>query len=645
MDGKRYKLSFKLSDGSEQSVEFVIPPGETGPAGPTGPTGPTGPQGPQGPKGDDGSIAFEELTEEQKEMLRGPKGDAGPQGEKGEKGDTGDAGPQGEKGETGDKGEVGPEGPAGPTGPQGPQGEKGDTGVQGPKGDTGATGPTGPQGPNGDTGPEGPQGPQGEKGATGNTGPQGEKGDTGATGPQGPKGDTGATGPQGPKGDTGATGSQGPKGDKGDKGDTGDTGPEGPQGPKGDKGDTGSQGPKGDTGGTGPQGPQGDKGDKGDTGQRGTGLLPVTTAPSSYTTAVNGLTPAYRIALSTVKSQASTDAVYAGDTVRYSYYHYPVIYVDSSYVYCGTRVSIRGATGAAGDAGSDGADGYTPVRGKDYYTEADKAEMVAMVIESLGGNPIFGVVDSSNNIIVNGNLPDGTYSVKYEMEDGKTVNIGDLVLDTNVYYTVTNTLTNCTNSNSAKQVVQGSAYSATITAKSGYELKSVTATMGGSAVTVSNGKINITNVTGNIVITAVAEEIKANYTNFADPSSSDWWADCRIGSDGTKRTDAPGGAVTNYIELKAGDTVEVSGLDMVNKIGSVNAHYVGVYNTSKGVQSVAAFTSQTGNFSNITATATGGQGTVSKGVTGDVLLVKFAGKLTGTASDVVVKIKRNGAYL
>lgn len=89
---------------------------------------------------------------------------------------------------------------------------------------------------------------------------------------------------------------------------------------------------------------------KGTTGQRGTGLLPVTTSPSAYTTEVNGLTPAYRISLSTVKTQASTTEVFAGDTVRYSYYHYPVIYVDSSYVYCGERVSIRGASGAAATA-------------------------------------------------------------------------------------------------------------------------------------------------------------------------------------------------------------------------------------------------------------------------------------------------------
>ena len=30
--------------------------------------------------------------------------------------------------------------------------------------------------------------------------------------------------------------------------------------------------------------------------------------------------------------------------------------------------------------GQDGVDGYTPVKGVDYYTEADKAEMVALVI-------------------------------------------------------------------------------------------------------------------------------------------------------------------------------------------------------------------------------------------------------------------------
>lgn len=81
--------------------------------------------------------------------------------------------------------------------------------------------------------------------------------------------------------------------------------------------------------------------------------------------------------------------------------------------------------GADGDPGQDG---YTPQKGVDYFTEADRAAMVAAVIESLGGNPVFGYVDENNNIIVSGNLADGTYTVKYEQEDGSTVDIGQLVL-------------------------------------------------------------------------------------------------------------------------------------------------------------------------------------------------------------------------
>ena len=87
---------------------------------------------------------------------------------------------------------------------------------------------------------------------------------------------------------------------------------------------------------------------KGDTGQRGTGLLSVTTAPESYTNAVGGITPKYRMSLSTIKTQAGVTEVLLGDTVRSSYYHYPIAYLDSSYAYFTTRISIRGATGAAG---------------------------------------------------------------------------------------------------------------------------------------------------------------------------------------------------------------------------------------------------------------------------------------------------------
>lgn len=43
----------------------------------------------------------------------------------------------------------------------------------------------------------------------------------------------------------------------------------------------------------------------------------------------------------------------------------------------------KGATGATGSQGPAGADGYTPVKGVDYWTEADKAEIVSAVLAEI----------------------------------------------------------------------------------------------------------------------------------------------------------------------------------------------------------------------------------------------------------------------
>ena len=76
-------------------------------------------------------------------------------------------------------------------------------------------------------------------------------------------------------------------------------------------------------------------------------------------------------------------------------------------------------------------------------------------------------------------------------------------------YTITNTLTNCSNNNSATTIEEGSSYSATITANSGYTLDAITVTMNGTNITsscVSENVITIANVTGNIAITATATQ-------------------------------------------------------------------------------------------------------------------------------------------
>ena len=88
-----------------------------------------------------------------------------------------------------------------------------------------------------------------------------------------------------------------------------------------------------------------------------------------------------------------------------------------------------------------------------------------------------------------------------------TIN-GGTVKPTPNTYTITNTLSNATNSNTATSVEEGSSYSANISANSGYKLKTVTVTMGGTDITNSaylNGAITISSVTGNIVIIVTTE--------------------------------------------------------------------------------------------------------------------------------------------
>lgn len=280
--------------------------------------------------------------------------------------------------------------------------------------------------------------------------------------------------------------------------------------------------------------------------------------------------------------------------------------VSATHSWNGTTLSITSASGTSsadlkgdkgdkGDTGATGPAGKTPVKGTDYFTEADKAELVASVIEALGGEPVFGYVDENNNIIIQGNLDDGTYSVKYEMEDGTTVDVGDLVLDSTVYYSVTNDLTNCTISNNAKTVAEGSSYSAKITANDGHELKSVVVTMGGTPVTVSGGDINIANVTGNIVNTAVAEEavVEPTYTNKI-PLSTDasgkpynngqgWKTGYRISGSSGNESAQTGVEVTGFIPVKWNDTVYLKG------IIDDGSHIIGFYNSSYATHKTGTF--------------------------------------------------------
>lgn len=111
-----------------------------------------------------------------------------------------------------------------------------------------------------------------------------------------------------------------------------------------------------------------------------------------------------------------------------------------------------------------------------------------------------------------------------------------------IRYSITNTLTNCINTSDLVSIKQGQTYNAEIQPNSGYTLETVTCTMGGVEQEVVNGVINITSVTGNIVITATAKITKRDGGLIDDEN----WRDYSINSslEPTVKTNIANGVYT-----------------------------------------------------------------------------------------------------
>ena len=128
-------------------------------------------------------------------------------------------------------------------------------------------------------------------------------------------------------------------------------------------------------------------------------------------------------------------------------------------------------------------------------------------------------------------------------------------------YTITNALTNCVTNNNQSSLVEGSSYSAEITANNGYTLDGATVqiTMGGTDITASaynNGAISIASVTGNVVITIAAAEEQIEIINLANPQSSEWKSRYRINSS-AQIVAQNNSQVTNLIPVAVGDVIRV----------------------------------------------------------------------------------------
>lgn len=145
-------------------------------------------------------------------------------------------------------------------------------------------------------------------------------------------------------------------------------------------------------------------------------------------------------------------------------------------------------------------------------TQSDKAADSAIVGQQIGSlkesisdlqGSGSGLNNAAKNILLNilKNAIYTTDQVNNINELGKAL-AGDV-------YSITNNLTHCTSSNTELSVAKGNSYTTTIIADSKYVIDSCRVTMKGIDITdsvYSNGKITINSVTGNVVITVVAEK-------------------------------------------------------------------------------------------------------------------------------------------
>jgi hypothetical protein len=154
----------------------------------------------------------------------------------------------------------------------------------------------------------------------------------------------------------------------------------------------------------------------------------------------------------------------------------------------------RVATANANPDRNNGSNGVYDSYGDYSISSTEAAKIVKESGTAKDTSATFYCIDLDEQII---------YAYGYGADIDRTI-----IYDSAPLYSVTYKLTNCTSSNTATEVTENKAYTTTISLTEDAVLDSVTVTMGGTDITSSaykDGVISIANVTGDIVITAVAK--------------------------------------------------------------------------------------------------------------------------------------------
>ena len=489
-------------------------------------------------------------------------------------------------------------------------------------------------------------------------------------------------------------------------------GPQGETGPQGPKGDTGAQGPQGETGATGPQGEQ---------GPEGVGIKEFTVddseaGPNFYTVTIkltNGEERKYDILQGTngehgvgireITMQQSPDSGAAN-----------VLEIH----WTNGEISLFNVW--------NGKAGKTPVKGTDYYTEADKQEMVEAVLEALpddefvktaaqelteeqktqarsnigaasasevsklseekvdksnvtldkhtdgliyifvDGKPVgngvevtgevvegdvIGTLDENNNIILSGDIPEGTYTLKYLNEDGTYTDIGTLEVSgilkvTSIGATKTKTSYFEGDTLNTDDITVTATYSDGSTAiVTDYTVDSSTVQMdtaGSYNIVISYGGVSTT-IGFTVSVYQIINLAKPDPTNTTDISI--WCNNARLGGDGTYRSNS-GTVITNFIPCTGG-VVYVKGMNISLDSNSMN-NSISFWDDSKNLLSISAIIDYTNMDCMDASQSDNGVYTfdLAKTHTSNMLknkeiaYVRLVGYLTGTLDDVVITVNQ-----
>ena len=190
---------------------------------------------------------------------------------------------------------------------------------------------------------------------------------------------------------------------------------------------------------------------------------------------------------------------------------------------------------------------------------------------------VIGTLEENNDILLSGDIADGTYTLKWKNKDGTYTELCPLEVGAIVTYAITQNLTNVTSNNSTAEVREGESFTAKITANDGYIISDIVVTMGGVNITstaVSGETVAIASVTGDVVITASAVIAPVNILD-----GTTLHINQRYSQSSSGYITANGYVSSDWLDVQTGDVIRINRPMSVHEGGQSTLMYKDINGT------------------------------------------------------------------